>query len=464
MGNEATQINGGGGDLFTRNSYIGRLNYAYDGKYLFTATFRADGSSKFPISNRWGYFPAMGVGWRVSDEAFLQDVSWINTLKIRGSWGRIGNDAIPTNSFIYTISSGFGYPLGNNSAINVGSTITDIKDVNLQWEVTTEINAGLEYRLFGDKIFGEIDFYDKLTTDALMFAPIDAIFGDGDNAFLTNKADIRNRGVEISVNWQQELANGLSYRIGAVATMNQNKIENIAGALPITSGGLGNGEVTTRTQEGQPIGSFWVYETDGIFQNQSEIDNYPHLGGTKPGDFRFKDLNDDKVINELDRRYVGSYQPKLFMGLNGSANFKGFDLSLDTYLNTGNKIYNGKKAQRFGNENIEADLAGRWTPANPSNTIPRASNAIPKPSTYFVESGTFFRVNNVTLGYTLPASLLDAVKVRSVRFYLSAQNPIIWQQFSGFTPELPAGTLDSGIELNAYPTSATYLVGLNVGF
>ncbi len=453
--------NSGTGTEDTRNSYIGRLNYGYNGKYLVTATARYDGSSKFPTQNRWGFFPSVGLGWVLSEESFLKDGAF-SLLKLRASWGRSGNDRIDPAAFLYTIASGLDYPLGNQKDLVQGNTITDVKDPNLRWEITQGINIGMEFALLGNKLYGEVEYYNKLTTDALINKPIDAVFGT--TQYLTNAASIRNSGVEISLNWRDQISNDVRYSVGVNLTANSNSIAEVNGGLPITEGGIGNGQVTTRTEVGQPIGSFWLYETNGVFQSAADIKAVPHLGNAKPGDLRYKDNNGDGVIDDKDKIYAGSYQPSFYAGFNGSLIVGSLDFSFDCYTNVGNKVYNGKKAVRFGNENIEASRASRWTPTNPSNTEPRASNDVPVSSTYFLESGSFFRVNNITLGFTLPQEVVQMFGAQRFRVYIAAQNPIIIKSFSGYSPELPGGTLNSGIELGSYPVPSTYMFGINLGF
>jgi TonB-linked SusC/RagA family outer membrane protein len=460
-GAASSATNDGGGAVDTRNSYIGRVNYSYADRYLLTATFRADGSSKFPTQNRWGFFPSVGAGWVLSEEAFLKDGAF-SLLKLRASWGRSGNDRIDPNAFIFTVQSGLDYPFGLQQSLVLGNTITDVKDPNLRWEITEEINAGLEFALLGNKLYGEVDYYNKLTRDALISRPIDAIFGA--TSYLTNAASIRNSGVELALNWRDQVTDDVRYSIGVNFTANTNSIESVGGGLPIIAGGVGNGQVTTRTEVGQPIGSFWLYQTNGIFQTADEVRRGPALSGSKPGDFRYVDTNGDGAIDDKDRVYFGSYQPRFFAGMNGSLNVGNVDFSFDLYTNVGNMVYNGKKAQRFGNENIEASRAARWTPTNPSNTEPRASNAVPISSNYYLESGSFLRINNVTLGYTLPAGVLQTIGAKRLRIYIAAQNPLILKAYSGFTPELPRGVLDSGLELDLYPIPSTYMFGVNISF
>ncbi|GAB3033868.1 SusC/RagA family TonB-linked outer membrane protein [Spirosoma pulveris] len=465
-GNASSATNSEVGSIQTRQSYIGRVNYNFADRYLFTGTARYDGSSKFPTNNRWGFFPSLGAGWVISEEPFLRGKTPFDQLKARVSWGKTGNDRIDPSAFQYTIASGLDYAFGPNQTLQQGRTITNLIDPNLHWEVTTGTDIGLEFALAKNRLTGEFTYYNKLTSDALFQRPIDAIFGDVDGAYLTNAASVRNRGFEFALNWRNNSSSGFNYNIGANATINRNRLEDVQGGLPINEGGIGNGQYTTRTAVGQPVGSFWVWQTDGIFQTQEQVNNTTaKIQGTKPGDFRYIDQNGDGVIDDNDRVFVGSYQPKLYFGINGGFTYGGFDFSTDWYANFGNKVYNGKKAQRFGNENIEASRADRWTATNPSNTEPRASNSVPISSTYYVESGSFFRINNVTLGYTLPKELVSSLKVSRVRFYVTAQNALTIKAFSGYTPELPGSNpLNAGIELGTYPVTSAYLAGLNIGF
>ncbi|MFD2573257.1 SusC/RagA family TonB-linked outer membrane protein [Spirosoma soli] len=466
LGNPDQQLsNASGGDLQTRQSFVTRVTYSLKNKYLFNASLRADGSSKF--RERWGYFPTAGIGWVISDEAFMKNQSLFNFLKFRGSWGILGNDNIASNAYILTANVNIPYFYDNG--LTLGNAIQDIKDQQLKWERTQQIDAGVEFALFDNRLTGEIDYYSKTTRDALAFRIIPAIFGDPDNQFLTNIASFRNRGFEFVLNWKETLESGLSYSIGGNLTTNKNELIGLNGGQALLAGGVGQQGFVTRSDNGQPVGSFYVLNAIGVFQNQAEIDGAPVFGdraNVRPGDLRYQDVDGNGVINDNDRIYAGSYQPKLYYGINLGLSYKGFDLAADVYGNAGNKVYNGKKAFRFENtDNIEAAYAdARWTTNRPSQTDPRIITSATPASTYFVESGSFIRLNNLTLGYTIPAALKDKVKLRTARIYVTSQNLFTIKQFSGFSPELPGGPLDSGIELNSYPTTRTFAVGLNVGF
>ena len=451
-------------DYGRRESYLGRVSYNYEGKYLLNASFRRDGSSKFPVQNRWGNFPSVGLGWMVSNENFMKNVRTINSLKIRGSWGRVGNDRINPSEFVTLLSTGLSAVFGDQ--VVFGSTIAEIKDPNLKWETTEEIDLGIDFEAMNGHIAGVIDFYNKKTIGALFNIPLPGGLGDNNNSMLTNAADILNRGLEVSVRYNKNSKGKFNYSLGVNATFNHNEVLGLGNGLPTNFGSLRNGEFATRVATGQAIGSFWVYETQGVFQTQAEVDAAPHFLGTKPGDFKVIDQNQDGKINDLDRIYAGSYQPKCFMGMNGSFKYANWDLNIDLLGNFGNKVFNGKKTVRYGgNYNIEKTVADdRWTPTNNTNTAPRAFNGVPKPTDYFVESGSFVRLNNLTIGYNLPAKIAKKSKVQGYRFFITAQNAFTWKKFSGFSAELPGNPADAGIELDIYPTSSTFLTGLSIQF
>ncbi len=451
-------------DYGRRESYLGRVSYNYQSKYMLNASFRRDGSSKFPIQNRWGNFPSVGLGWMVSNENFMKNVRTITSLKVRGSWGRVGNDRINPSEFVTLLSTGLSAVFGDQ--VVFGSTIAEIKDPNLKWETTEEIDLGIDFEAMNGHIAGVIDFYNKKTIGALFNIPLPGGLGDNNNSMLTNAADILNRGLEVSLRYNKNSKGKFNYSLDVNATFNHNEVLGLGNGLPTNFGSLRNGEFATRVATGQAIGSFWVYETQGVFQTQAEVDAVPHFLGTQPGDFKVIDQNKDGKINDLDRIYLGSYQPKCFMGMNGSFKYSNWDLNIDLLGNFGNKVFNGKKTVRYGgNYNIEKAVAdARWTPTNGTNTAPRAFNGVPKPTDYFVESGSFVRLNNLTIGYNLPAKIAKKSKVQGYRFFVTAQNAFTWKKFSGFSAELPGNPADAGIELDIYPTSSTFLTGLSIQF
>lgn len=471
-GNANTSTNDGTGDKYTRNSYISRVNYNYNGRYLLTATIRADGSSRFPVQNRWGYFPSVGVGWLLTNESFMASQHIFDLLKLRGSWGRVGNDRIPSDSYTVTVQPNLAYPFGGGVA-TPGSAITQIKDPNLKWETTEEYDLGIEFTALAGRLSGELNYYDKTSRDLLINVKVPSVTGDADGVVLTNAASIKNKGLELTLNWRGKITDNLTYRVGGNVTLNQNKVVGLNGGQPILDGGIGaNQQYTTRTDNGQPVGSFYVLQVLGVFQSADDIANYKNASGqviqpsANAGDFKYQDTNGDGKIDDNDRVFAGSYQPKAYFGLNLGLTYKTVDFSVDVYGNAGNQVYNGKRAFRQNIlDNVEKTMAyGRWTPGSNIQTEPGANSGNLPPSTYFVESGSFARINNATLGYTLPKPLLAKISVSSVRVFVTAQNILTLKKFSGFTAELPGNPTSQGIELNAYPTTQTYAVGLNVGF
>ncbi len=471
-GDANTSTNDGTGDKYTRNSYLSRVNYNYNDKYLLTATLRADGSSRFPSQNRWGYFPSVGAGWLISNESFMQNQHIFDLLKLRASWGRVGNDRIPSDSYTITVQPNLAYPFGGGVA-TPGSAITQIKDPNLKWETTEETDFGVEFSALKGRLTGEVNYYDKKARDLLINVKVPSVTGDADGVVLTNAASIRNQGLELTLNWRGRISSDLTYRIGGNATLNRNTVIGLNGGQPILDGGIGaNQQYTTRTDNGQPVGSFYVLQVLGVFQNDAEISSYRNAAGqtiqpsAAAGDFKYQDTNGDGKIDDNDRVFAGSYQPKAYFGLNLGLTYKSLDFSVDVYGNVGNQVYNGKRAFRQNVlDNVERSMAyNRWTSANNSQTEPGANSGNLPASTYFIESGSFARINNATLGYKLPQTLTDKVHLSNLRVFLTAQNILTLKKYSGFTSELVGSPTNQGIELNAYPTTQTFAIGLNAGF
>src|ERR1035437_7541973 len=448
------------GNYYKRESYFIRANYQFRDKYLVNATFRRDANSNFSPDNRWGNFPALGIGWIVTNEDFMNHQKIFSNLKLRASYGIVGNDVISPGQFLLKPTEHLYSYFGTNRVD--GAIPTGIIDPNLKWEENKEFDVGMEFSMLEGKLTGEVDYYHKNSTNALFTIPLtDLGFG---STFLTNAANIVNSGLEISLGWNGKINDHTKYSLNGNVTFNKNEVTNIGLGKALYYGSLNNGYQATATVVGQPIGSFWVYKTDGIFQTASDVSNYPHITNTQPGDFKIVDVNKDGVIDNNDRVFVGSYQPKLYGGLNGMVSCKKFDFSFDIYGNFGNKVYNAKKGVRTGgNYNVEHDVAiNRWQPGSNENKYPRAFNGVVPPMDYFIESGSFVRVNNLTLGYTFQPN--NNLHVGSVRVYASAQNPFILTKYTGFTPELPGNQNEAGIELNIYPVSATYMIGLNIQF
>lgn len=467
--------NDGKGDMWTRNSYMGRLNYNYNDRYLLTATIRRDGSSRFPVKNRWGTFPSVGLAWNINKENFMASQHLFDMLRVRGSWGVVGNDQISTDAFISTIVPNLAYPFnGSATGASNGSQINQIKDPNIKWESTTEYDFGLEFGMLNNRLTGEFNYYNRIVDNALIFVNIPSTVGDADHQILTNAASIQNKGMEMMLNWKNRINTNLSYTISGNITLNKNNVVGLNGGEPIWGGNIGAAQgFTTYTTNNHPIGNFYVLKVLGVFQTDDEVLNYKDANGTiiqptaHAGEFKYWDKNNDGKIDDNDRDFAGSYQPKAYFGINLGVTFKKWDFSMDIYGNVGNQVYNGKRAVRInGKDNIEAALVyDRWNgAANPSQTQPAANTGNLLASDYFIESGNFYRINNLTVGYTIPDGLLKKLKITSLRFFATSQNLFTLKKYSGFTAELSGSPLDAGIELSSYPTTRTVALGLNLNF
>lgn len=474
-GDANSSQNSGSGDIWTRNSYMSRLNYSFNERYVLTATLRRDGSSRFPKKNRWGTFPSVGLAWNISNESFIKSFEIFDILRARASWGIVGNDQISTDAFTTTVISNLAYPYsGSGSTASNGSQINQIKDPNIKWESTSEYDLALEFGILQNRLTGEINYYNKKVDNALINVNIPSTVGDADHQILTNATSIENKGFELMLNWKQSIGKDFSYSIGINATLNKNRVVGLNGGEPIWGGNIGAAQgFITYTDNNHAIGSFYVLKVLGVFQSDQEVLDYKNSTGAiiqptaKAGEFRYWDQNDDGKIDDNDRYFAGSYQPKAYMGLNLGVNYKRWDFSMDIYGNFGNQVYNGKRAIRInGKDNIEADLVyNRWNGAsNPSQTQPRANTGNLLASDYFIESGDYARINNITIGYTLPENLTKKLKISSSRIFITSQNLLTLKKYSGYTSELPGGPLDSGIELSSYPTTRTFALGLNLTF
>jgi TonB-linked SusC/RagA family outer membrane protein len=439
-------------------SYLGRFQYKLMDRYLVTGTVRRDGSSNFGKDYRWGTFPAVGAGWIITKEDFMADSKVINLLKLRGSWGRLGNQNVPLNSQGYT--SGLNAYLGG-SILNEGTTINSQIDPSLSWEISEESSVGLDFELLDNKLKGTVDLYEKNTTNVILNTKPYSTSGIT-NASPAHVGEVSNKGYEISLRWDDKINDNFGYYIGGNFSNNKNELTGLKNVVlsPVIGGGLGNGQDTKlldNTTVGQPLGSFYIYEYAGFDATNGKM-LYYNAAGAK--------VTQDALSATTDKKYVGSSLAKSNYGVSLGFNYKNFDFSVDGYGTAGAKVYNGKKAQRFAGENIEETLATDfWTPNNLTASNPGAFNQVPVASTYYLESGDFFRINNITLGYKIP--LQNSSFINSCRIYVNAINPFITQKFSGFSPELngdgnPYGS--QGVELDAYPTLRSFVIGANLKF
>jgi len=451
-------------------SYLFRVNYTYNSKYILTATFRRDGSSKFSTGNRYGNFPSFAAGWNVSKESFMKNITVISNLKVRGSWGIIGNDKIPYDkqySLTQTMVAIFGTP----SSVNSATTYDIFGNPNLKWESTTQGDAGLEIGLLKDKLTGEFDYYNRKTTNILIPLSTPDYLGNGQGAVVWfNAASVRNTGFESNITWKDNVGK-VGYSISFLGSTLQNKVLKVGGSSGIDSvlygGKLSSGVRVTQSRVGIPIGAFFGFKTNGVFQSIDELNAYPHLSTAVPGDLRFVDVNNDGKIDDNDRTYIGSPIPKLILGLNFEADYLGFDFSFEIQGVYGNKLFNAKEIVRPDPYNWEKHVLGAWTSPGTSNTEPRAdyggNNYLP--SDKFVQDGSFTRLRNVTLGYTLPSALTKRIAISQLRIYLKGSNIYTLTKFTGYTPEIGSSdVLSNGIDFGTYPVTAVYSFGINLTF
>lgn len=455
-------------ETYSYISYLFRLNYVFNDKYLFTGTFRRDGSSKFGPNNRYGNFPSLALGWRLSEEPFLQGAGF-SALKLRASWGINGNDNIPYNArFARVNSQDLEAVFGRDEELFPGATLTDAGNPNLQWENTETFDLGLDFGLFDSKLTGEVGYYNKQTNEVLVPLLLPAHFGNG--AFRRvnfNAADVNNSGIEFYLNWKEKRGN-FNYEIGVLGSTVKNEVTDVGATDEfIQDGSLGNGQLVTRTEKGLPVGAFYGYQVAGIFQNEGELSAFPRLSGQDVGDFRYADLNNDGAITPEDRTVIGSYIPDFIGGLNLRVGYKGLELAADIQGQFGNEIYNGKRAVRPELYNYEVSILDRWIGEGSSNTEPRLTTGGVNytASDWFIEDASFIRLRSVSLNYTLPVSLREKLSLQNGVIYLRGTNLFTLTDFTGYSPELASqNALSSGIDLGIYPVTTVYSLGLNLTF
>ncbi len=440
-------------------SYFGRLSYNYDDKYLLYATMRADGSSKY--QQKWGYFPTVGAGWVISEEDFMQDNNLFDFLKLRASWGQLGNDKIQASDGAITTNV-------VTTAVNnvlVSGTQTTNTFSSLKWEVTEETNAGITARMFNNHLSVDADYFIRDTKNAAIYVKIPGTGG----SVLKNVGVIRNSGVEFALNWNNEISADFLYNVGVNFSTLKNKVRDLYGQ-PYIDGGMA--EFRQRSIIGHPLLAFFGYEVLGVYQNQAEINADPSAPeSVVPGDFQYKDQQKEGeegygVINDDDRVILGSYFPTLMYGANFGITWRNFDLSANMLGQMGNKILNRKRGELIwtADGNLDADLAiNRWHGEGTSNKYPSSAGLRKgwnqKMSDYFVEDGKFFRIQNVQLAYNFRNKQLFGVDMPDAKITLTADRPLTFFKYNGFNPEVA-----NGIDTQTYPIPAVYTVGLNIKF
>ncbi|MGC1241780.1 MAG: TonB-dependent receptor [Chryseosolibacter sp.] len=441
------------GSRFYGLSYFGRVSYNFKDKYLLYGTMRADGSSKF--QEKWGYFPSVGAGWVISEEGFMSDGNTIDFLKLRASWGKLGNDKVPASSGARTTEI---VTTAINDQLVSGAVFTNTFDY-LEWEVIEEWNVGISSRLLDSRLSLEADYYIRNNNNAVIPVRI------GNDFVRRNAGEIKNSGLELALTWSQELTNGLRYNIGVNMATLKNEVTDVFGQ-PYIDGGTA--EFRQRTMVGEPLLAFFGYETTGVYQNDEQIQADPIAvaNGLVPGDLMFRDQNGDGAINDNDRVVLGSYLPSLTYGFNLGISFMNFDLSANVMGQSGNKILNRKRGEIIwtSDGNMDADLAiNRWHGEGTSNEYPSSAGLRKgwnqKMSTFFVEDGDFFRIQNVQLAYNFNNVKMFGTEMPQSRLILTAERPLTVFSYNGFNPEVP-----NGWDTQTYPIPAVYTVGLNIKF
>lgn len=454
-------------DQYRIESFFGRLNYDYQGKYLLNASIRRDGTSQISSNDRYKIFPAVSVGWVISKENFMSEQNMFNLLKLRASYGKLGNPNVKRKYTlnVSSISSGayygdVGYP---------AQTIDQIIDPNIGWETTSGGDVGLEMALLGNKLKVDATYFSKDSKDVVYGIFQGTVSGASNwRDYVTNAYSFNNKGFEASVNYNTKINENIGIGVYGNFTSLKNKITSVYGGSYLETGASLFGNSIVRLQEGQAVGSYYGYQVVGIFQNQAEVNASPTQNQARPGAFKFADLDGNGVIDTRDKTFLGSPIPKGTYGFGVNMNIYDFDFAIDFQGVFGNKIYNYNREQRFGNENWDLDFYNnRWNVAGTSNSYAMATNdqAIILPNSFYVESGSYIRIRNVQVGYNLPKAFTSAMSITKLRLYISAQNPWTSFKYKGFSPEIMnTDRVQMGVDQNIYPISAIYTFGMNLTF
>jgi TonB-linked SusC/RagA family outer membrane protein len=461
-------------------SYFAQAGYNYKSRYILSGSVRRDGSSRFGKENRYAVFPAVSAAWNVSTESFFDNIDVISHLKLRASWGQQGNQEIGIYPYSSLVETGIiEYPFGEQIA--TGTEIVETGNENIKWETTTQTDFGIDLSLWDDRLSIIADYYIKTTEDILVRVPLPQSAGAFSPPYV-NAGTVENKGLEFAISYRNNLSE-LRYEIGANIATIDNKVISIAGTEPLLGGfGLSDGPIT-RTEPGYPLGSFYLYKMEGLFQSQEEIDASAFQSvDTRPGDVKFADLNGDNVINDEDRDHFGNPFPDFTLGFNLTLRYKNFDLSTLVQGVFGNDVYflygNFAYETQLRGFNSYATILDRWTPTNTNTDVPKVSvddrNNNRRISTRFLEDGSYVRVRNVTLGYTF-TNMLKTDKIKELRLYVSAQNLFTFTNYTGLDPEIQANTNDTqgynvssdlavGIDWGTVPAPRTVLFGMNLKF
>ena len=456
---------------YTLSSYFGRLTYDYAGKYLFTGILRVDGSSRFGSNNKYGQFPSVSIGWNPYLEDFWPKNDIVNTLKIRGSYGVNGNDNIGDFAYVSTIGGGRNYVFGNNGVV-IGYSPNAPSNPDLKWEQTTQTNIGFDATLF--KNFSlTFDVYEKKTTGMLLQVQLPMYIGANGQPW-GNIADMQNKGVELELGYHAQVE-GVKVDLKANGSYLQDKVTYLGSDKQYLTGATfqASSYEISRTAIGQPIGEFYGFVTDGLFQTQADVNNYKSSTGVviqpnaKPGDFKYKDLDGDGKITSADRTYIGNPTPDFTFGFTANVSYKNFDLLFFGQGVAGNKIYQGLRRLDILTANYSTAALGRWTGPGTSNSYPRLTDNdlngnFTNPSSFYLENGSYFRIKTLQVGYTFSNGLIKKVGLSKARLYVSCNNLATFTKYTGYDPEIGGGSY--GIDRGIYPQARSFMLGVNVSF
>ena len=474
---------GGNEAEWALRSYLARANVTLLNKYLFTGTFRRDGSSRFGSENKYGNFPSIGLGWNVSRENFMSDISAISNLKIRGSWGQLGNQEIGNYVSQTTMNTTPRYVLGVDQTISPAAAITSLGNPALKWETTTQSDIGIDLNLFKNSLVFSADYWLKQTDGVLLRTPISVATGiSRDNGPYENAANIENSGFEFLLSYQNSLDDfnfGLSTNLSTV----KNKVTSLGeGTTTIVNlvNNAYNFGTFTRTAVGESMSSFFGYVTDGIFQNSNEVSAHALQPGAAPGDIRFKDINEDGVITDDDRVIIGDPFPNFSYGFSANFSYKNFDANLSFRGEAGKELYNSQRAyleSMDGEHEQMATTLNRWQGEGTSNSMPRAVRGYPnnnaRPSNRFVEDASFLKLQTLQIGFNIPSDISKSIGLSRGRIYVNAQNVFTITNYSGYNPDILGGSgwatndinpLSIGVDTGTYPLPRTIQMGIQVGF
>ena len=461
-------------------SILGRVFYSYKDRYLITATIRRDGSSRFGSNHRYGNFPSVSVGWNIAEEDFVKDnLSWLDQLKLRGGYGVLGNQEISDYAFVSVVSTGINYPDGKGGLIQ-GAFPKVFASPDIKWEETAMTNVGIDGTFFNQQLTASVTWFNKKTVD--MLVPTVALGTLGQATIPdSNIGEMLNRGWEIEAGFHQNLQSGFYYDLSMNLSFVKNKVLKLYGNNNFISSvyyGRQNQEIS-RTYEGDPIASFYGWKTDGLYQNMEEIANDPNIANDPrkanitPGDVRFVDMNNDGVIDEGDRTYLGDPNPNTTLGFQAKFGYKGFDLSMNFIGSFGAELYNADRMQGLDpsySYNMYAETLNRWHGEGTSNSIPKMStlrtNMNHRTSDLFIENGDYFKLKTMTLGYTFPKKWTDPINIHSLRLFVTAENLFTITSYSGYSPEIgyTDGNKQRGVDYAQYPMSRKFTFGLKVNF